>query len=285
MNDIIINEVIIMKKQTLNNKTLMPIIGLGTFRSKDEDAYNAVKTALELGYRHIDTAAVYGNEKAVGQAIKDSQVNREDIFVTTKLWNTEQGYESTLKAFNESLEKLGLDYVDLYLVHWFKGYENLEGTWKAFEELYEQGLVKAIGVSNFNVHHIQYLLDRAKIKPMVNQVETHIHLQNQFLQDFCKENGVQLEAYAPLMSQHINDLLNDETMNTIAKKYNKTVPQIAIKWLTEREIVVIPKSINPKRIKENFDIFDFSLTDEDMEKIKSLNKGRKLFPEFDNVPF
>ena len=171
-----------MKKQKLNNGVLMPIVGLGTFRSKEEDAYNAVKTALDGGYRHIDTAAVYQNEKAVGRAINDSDVKREDIFVTTKLWNTDQGYESTMDAFNESLERLGLDYVDLYLVHWFKGYDNLKETWRAFEALYEMGKVKAIGVSNFNVHHIDYLLKNAKVKPMVNQVETHIHLQNQFLQ-------------------------------------------------------------------------------------------------------
>lgn len=274
-----------MKKQKLNNDTLMPIIGLGTFRSKDEDAYKAVLTALKAGYRHIDTAAVYGNEEAVGRAIKDSGLKREDLFITTKLWNTDQGYATTIKAFNQSLIKLGLDYVDLYLVHWFKGFDNLKETWKAFETLYDMGKVKAIGVSNFNVHHIDYLLKNAKVKPMVNQVETHIHLQNQFLQDYCIKQGIQLEAYAPLMSQNIKDLLADETMQLIAKKYNKSVPQIAIKWLTEREIVVIPKSINPDRIIENFNIFDFSLTDKDMEDIRLLNKGKKLFPEYDNVMF
>jgi diketogulonate reductase-like aldo/keto reductase len=274
-----------MKKQKLNNDVLMPIIGLGTFRSKEEDAYNAVLSALKAGYRHIDTAAVYQNEEAVGRAIKDSGLKRKDLFITTKLWNTDQGYATTIKAFNQSLIRLGLDYVDLYLVHWFKGYENLKETWKAFETLYEMGKAKAIGVSNFNVHHIDYLLKHSKVKPMVNQVETHIHLQNQFLQDYCTKQGIQLEAYAPLMSQHISDLLEDETMNKIAKKYNKTVPQVAIKWLTQRDIVVIPKSVNPKRILENFDIFDFTLTDEDMDEIKALNRGRKLFPEYDNVMF
>ncbi|MFP4478922.1 MAG: aldo/keto reductase [Candidatus Izemoplasmatales bacterium] len=274
-----------MKTLKLNNDKLMPIIGLGTFRSEEDEAYKAVLTALETGYRHIDTAAVYGNEEAVGKAIKDSDVKREDIFVTTKLWNTEQGYQSTIKAFNESLEKLGLEYVDLYLIHWFKGYENSLDTWRAFETLYEMGKVKAIGVSNYNVHHLQHLLDNAKVKPMVNQVETHIRLQNEFLRNFCESKGIQLEAYAPLMSHHIDDLLENDTMKEIAKKYNKTIAQIAIKWLTERDIVVIPKSVHVKRIKENFDIFDFSLTDDDMKKIKELNKGRKLFPEFDNVTF
>lgn len=274
-----------MKKEKLNNDVLMPIIGLGTFRSKGEDAYNAVLAALKAGYRHIDTAAIYGNEEAVGRAIKDSKVKRSDLFITTKIWNSEQGYRKSLKQFNESLQKLGLDYVDLLLIHWFRDFEHTRRTWNAFETLYEMDKVKAIGVANFNVHHLQYLLDTANVKPMVNQVETHIYLQNHFLQDFCKKNGIQLEAYAPLMSHHVDELLEDETMKEIAKKYKKTVPQIAIKWLTEREIVVIPKSINPKRIKENIDIFDFSLDDEDMEKIKGLNKGKKIFPEFDNVTF
>jgi diketogulonate reductase-like aldo/keto reductase len=274
-----------MKKLKLNNDSLMPIIGLGTFRCKDEDAYNAVLAALKAGYRHIDTAAIYGNEEAVGRAIKDSKVKRKDLFITTKVWNSEQGYRGTLKQFNESLQKLGLDYVDLYLVHWFKGYDRLRRTWNAFETLYDMGKVKAIGVANFNIHHLQYLLDNAKIKPMVNQVETHVYLQNHFLQDFCKKNSIQLESYAPLMSHHVDELLADETLKNIAKKYKKTVAQIAIKWLTEREIVVIPKSSNPKRIKENIDIFDFNLEDEDMDLINGLNKGRKLFPEFDNVAF
>ena len=274
-----------MKKQKLNNDTLMPIIGLGTFRAKDEDAYNAVLAALKAGYRHIDTAAIYGNEEAVGRAIKDSKVNRKDLFITTKVWNTEQGYRGTLKQFNESLQKLGLDYVDLYLVHWFKGYDRLERTWNAFETLYDMGKVKAIGVCNFNIHHLQYLLDNAKIKPMVNQVETHVYLQNHFLQDFCTRNGIQLEAYAPLMSHNIEELLADETLKSIAKDHKKSIAQVAIRWLTQRDIVVIPKSTNPKRIKENLNVFDFELTDEDMTKINALNKGKKLFPEFDNISF
>lgn len=274
-----------MKHMKLNNGYKIPIVGLGTFRSKPEDAYNAVKFALENGYTHIDTAAVYRNEKAVGQALSDANVNREDIFVTTKVWNDSQGYENTIKAFNDSLEKLGLEYVDLYLIHWFKGYDLALDTYKALEDLYKQGKIKAIGVSNFNIHHLQYLLDNCEIKPMMNQVETHIYLQNHRLHDFCKNNGIQLEAYAPLMSSHIKELLDDETMNDIAKKHNKSVPQIAIKWLTEREIVVIPKSITPKRITENISIFDFDLDQEDMKRIRKLNKAMKFFPEFDNVDF
>jgi len=272
-------------KIKLNNNYDMPIIGLGTWKSKPEDAYNAVLSALKAGYRHIDTAAVYGNEEMIGQAIKDSKVKREEIFLTTKLWNTQQGYQSTLKSFEESLKKLGTDYVDLYLIHWFKGYDLALETYRAFEKLYKEGKVKAIGVSNYNIHHLQFLLDNAEIKPMVNQVETHIALQNHFLHEFCMKNSIQLEAYAPLMSWKITEMLEDETMKQIAKKHNKSIPQIAIRWLIERSIVVIPKSVTPKRIEANYQVFDFSLDDEDMSQIRKLNRGNKLFPEFDNVDY
>jgi diketogulonate reductase-like aldo/keto reductase len=274
-----------MKKVKLNNNYEMPIIGLGTWRSSNDDAYTAVLAALKAGYRHIDTAAVYGNESGVGKAIKDSGVKREEIFVTTKLWNGDQGYESTLKAFETSLEKLGLDYVDLYLIHWFKGYDNSLSSYRAMEELYRQGKVKAIGVSNYNVHHIQHLLNNVEVKPMVNQVETHVTVQNHFLHDFCKNNGIQMEAYAPLMSRKIDWLLENETLKEIAKKHNKSVPQIAIRWLIERDIVVIPKSITPARIEANFNVFDFNLDADDMQKIRQLNTGKKLFAEFDNVDY
>jgi diketogulonate reductase-like aldo/keto reductase len=274
-----------LMKIKLNNNYDMPIIGLGTWKSKPEDAYNAVLSALKAGYRHIDTAAVYGNEEMIGQAIKDSKVKREEIFLTTKLWNTQQGYQSTLKSFEESLKKLGTDYVDLYLIHWFKGYDLALETYRAFEKLYKEGKVKAIGVSNYNIHHLQFLLDNAEIKPMVNQVETHIALQNHFLHEFCMKNSIQLEAYAPLMSWKITEMLEDETMKQIAKKHNKSIPQIAIRWLIERSIVVIPKSVTPKRIEANYQVFDFSLDDEDMSQIRKLNRGNKLFPEFDNVDY
>jgi diketogulonate reductase-like aldo/keto reductase len=272
-------------KVKLNNGYEMPIVGLGTWRSSPEDAYNAVLAALKAGYRHIDTAAIYGNEEMIGKAIKDSNIKREEIFITTKLWNTDQGYEQTLKAFEDSRRKLGVEYVDLYLIHWFKGYENSLSTYKAFEELYKQGKVKAIGVSNYNVHHLQHLLDNVEIKPMVNQVETHVTLQNHFLHDFCKQNNIQMEAYAPLMSKNIGEMLNNEILKEIAKKYNKTVPQIAIRWLIERGIVVIPKSVTPSRIESNFDVFDFNLDDDDMQKIRKINTGRKIFVEFDNVDY
>ncbi len=274
-----------MKSVTLNNGIKMPIIGLGTFRSKDEDSYNAVLTALKNGYTHIDTAAAYGNEEYVGKAIKDSGIEREKIFITTKVWNNDQGYETTLKAVNDSLKRLGVDYVDLILIHWFKGYDKALGTYRALEELYKAGKAKAIGVSNFNIHHLQFLLENTEIIPMVDQVETHIGLQNHFLHDYCKRHDIQLEAYAPLMSHHIKDLLDNEVLQNIAKAHNKSVPQIAIRWLIERDIVVIPKSITPKRIIENFDVFDFSLNEEEMHQIRKQNNGHKLFPEFDNVDF
>ncbi|MFA7560937.1 MAG: aldo/keto reductase [Candidatus Izemoplasmatales bacterium] len=274
-----------MQTIKLNNGVQMPIIGLGTWRSKPDEAYQAVLSALKAGYRHIDTAAIYGNEAMIGKAIKDSGVNRKDIFLTTKLWNSDQGYEKTLKAFNDSLEKLGTDYVDLYLIHWFKGYDLDLDSYKAMEKLYKEGKVKAIGVSNHNVHHLQYLLDNAEVKPMVNQVETHITLQNHFLQDYCQKNQIQMEAYAPLMSWKINEMLENETMQKIAKKHEKTIPQIAIRWLMERKIVVIPKSVHEKRIIENFNVFDFKLDEEDMKAILGLNTGKKLFAEFDNVSY
>jgi len=274
-----------MKYVTLNNGVEMPILGLGTFRSKDEDAYNATLSALKYGYRHIDTAWIYGNENAVGKAIKDSGIKREDLFITTKLWNTHQGYESALKAMEESLTNLGLDYVDLYLIHWHKSYEKSIESYRALVKLYKDKKTRAIGVSNFNIHHLMNIVNNFDIPPMVNQVETHIELQNHILNEYCIANNIQLEAYAPLMSQDITKLLNNETMIKIANKHQKTVPQIAIKWLVERNIVVIPKSINKSRIESNFDVFDFNLSDEDMQDIRKLNKGNKIFPEFDNVEF
>lgn len=274
-----------MKYAKLNNGIQMPIVGLGTWLSKSEDAYNAVLHAIKEGYRHIDTAMVYGNEEAVGKAIKDSGVKREDLFITTKLWNSDQGYETTKAAFALSLEKLGLDYVDLYLIHWHKSYELSIASYKAMVELYKSGKIKAIGVSNFAIHHLNNIISNFDVVPMVNQVETHVALQNHVLHNFCKENGIQLEAYAPLMSRNISELLEDETLLAIAKKYNKTVPHIAIRWLVERDIVVIPKSITPARITTNFNVFDFELDAEDMEQIRKLNKARKLFPEPDNIDF
>lgn len=272
-------------KFKLKNGVEIPAVGLGTWKSSSNDAYQATLYALNAGYRHIDTAMIYKNEVEVGRAINDSNIDRKDVFITSKVWNSDQGYDETIKACNESLKNLKVDYIDLYLIHWFKGYEKQLNTYRALETLYKEGKVKAIGVSNHSVHHLQNLLDHCEVPPMVNQVETHIGLQNHFLQQFCIENNIQMEAYAPLMSWRIQDMLSNEDMITIAKKHNKTVPQIAIRWHMQRGIVALPKSINQNRIESNFNVFDFALDESDMALIRKQNNGTKLFPEFDNVDF
>ncbi len=272
-------------KIKLNNGITIPQIGLGTFRAQDNDAYEAVTHALKVGYRHIDTASIYGNEAQVGKAIKDSDVPREDIFVTTKLFQTDQGYLATKKALKDSLKRLGLDYVDLYLIHWPTTYEKVADSYQALEELYLDGLTRAIGVSNFNFHHLEHLLKTAEIMPQVNQIENHIYLQNFKLHEFCRKHNIYLEAYAPLCSHEIDHLLKDETLAKIAKKHHKTIPQIALRFQLERGIIILPKSITPKRIEDNLNILDFELDDEDMEAIYKLNRGRKYFPEPDNIRF
>jgi diketogulonate reductase-like aldo/keto reductase len=275
-----------MKTYTLHNGVDIPAIGLGTFRSKDEDAYNAVLHALKNGYRHIDTAAIYGNEEEVGRAIKDSGVDRKDIFVTTKLWNSDQGYLSAKRALKKSLERLGLDYVDLYLIHWPKDYQKTADSWQALEDLYLDGYTRAIGVSNFTFHHLEHLFETATITPMVNQVETHLKLQNHKLQEFCMKNGIYLEAYAPLMSHHIKEeLLNDEEVAKVAKKHNVSNAQIALAFLAYRDIIIIPKSVTPKRIDENLQSMDITLDDEDYKTLRAINRGRKFFTEPDNVDY
>lgn len=274
-----------MKSFQLSNGNKIPAIALGTWKSKEEDAYEAVLHALKTGYRHIDTAMIYGNETAVGRAIKDSGIPRAELFVTTKLWNSDQGYEAAKQAIRTSLAKLGLDYIDLYLIHWFKGYDKQLASWRAMEEAYDEGLLKAIGVSNHNVHHLMHLLDHARIKPMANQIETHVELQNEFLQAFCQKNDILIEAYAPFMSWRVNDLLGKEDLQDIAAKHGKTVPQVTLRWLYQRGIVALPKSTNKTRIEANFDIFDFALDEADMERIRGLNRGNKMFTEFDNVPY
>ena len=274
-----------MQTLKLVNGVEIPVVGLGTWQSKKNEAYEAVKSALKAGYRHIDTAAIYGNEVEVGKAIIDSKIPRNEIFVTTKLWNSDQGYESTKKAIDKSLKDLQLEYVDLYLIHWFKGYDKGLSSWKAIEEAYADGKLRSIGVSNHNVHHLMNLIKNSKVPPMVNQMETHIELQNEFLRDYCEQNNIILEAYAPLMSWKVKELLENEAMLKIANNHNKTVPQVAINWLNTRGIVALPKSVNESRIIANFDVFDFELSKDELEEIKSLNKGNKLFPEFDNVPF
>jgi diketogulonate reductase-like aldo/keto reductase len=257
---------------TLHNGVRMPWMGLGVFKVQEgEEVVQSVKVAIKNGYIHIDTAAIYGNEEGVGQAIKESGVPREKLFITTKLWNTEQGYDTTLKAFETSLNKLGLDYLDLYLIHW-PGKDKYKDTWKAFEKLYKDGRVRAIGVSNFHVHHLEDLLGSAEIKPMVNQVEYHPHLTQKELHAFCKKEGIQLEAWSPLKR---GQLLNEPTLVEIAQKYNKSVAQVILRWDLQNEVVTIPKSTKEHRIIENSNVFDFELTREDMDRIDGFNQNSR----------
>ena len=272
----------ISSKATLNNGVQMPWLGLGVFRSEEgAEVENAVKTALSHGYRSIDTAAIYQNEKGVGKAIKESGIAREDIFLTSKVWNTEQGYETTLKAFEESLEKLDTPYLDLYLIHWPKGKKSLE-TWKALEELYQNGKIKAIGVSNFLVHHLEDFLPECHIIPAVNQVEFHPELIQPELLQYCKNQNIQLEAWAPIMKGQVNNI---EIFQNLAIKYGKTPVQIVLRWDIQKGVVTIPKSVKAERIISNADIFDFELSSEDIKQIDELDKNKRIGFHPDSIPF
>ncbi|MFE8703109.1 aldo/keto reductase [Cytobacillus sp. FJAT-54145] len=265
----------------LHNGVEMPWFGLGVFKVKEgSEVVESVKAAIKNGYKSIDTAAVYKNEEGVGQAIKEAGVPREELFITTKVWNSDQGYESTLEAFETSLNKLGLDYLDLYLIHWPK--EKSKDTWKALEKLYKDGRVRAIGVSNFHVHHLEDLLSVAEIKPMVNQVEYHPHLAQLELHDFCKKEGIQLEAWSPLKQ---GVLLDEPTIVEIAEKHKKSPAQIILRWDLQNEVVTIPKSIKEHRIIENADIFNFELSQDDMDRLNALNKNERIGPDPDNFDF
>ncbi|MBH8600013.1 aldo/keto reductase [Thermoactinomyces sp. CICC 23799] len=266
----------------LANGVEMPRLGLGVWKAKDgEEVQNAVKAAIQTGYRLIDTAAVYKNEEGVGKAIKESGVSREDLFITTKVWNDDQGYDSTLQAFEESRKKLGLEYIDLYLIHWpVKG--KYKETWKALEKLYEDGLVKAIGVSNFQVHHLKDLLADAKVKPVVNQVEFHPYLTQKELLAYCNEENIQLEAWSPLMQ---GEVVRVDVIKELSEKYGKTPAQIVLRWDLQHGVVTIPKSVKEHRIRENADVFDFELSQEDMDKLDALNKNHRFGPDPDNFNF
>jgi len=267
---------------TLHNGVKMPYLGLGVYLSEDgKEVINAVKCAIEAGYRHIDTASVYNNEIGVGKGIVHSNVPREDIFVVSKVWNSDQGYESTLKAFDASLERLGLDYLDLYLIHWpVSGkYKN---TWKALEFLYKQKRIRAIGVSNFMQHHLEDLLSKAEIVPMVNQMEFHPYLVQQNLLNFCLDKNIQYEAWSPMMQGKIFGIDN---FKELAKKYNKTIAQIVLRWDLQKGVITIPKSSKKDRIISNADIFDFELSAGDIAYLDSLDKGQRFGPDPDNFDF
>ncbi|MBT2617925.1 MULTISPECIES: aldo/keto reductase [unclassified Bacillus (in: firmicutes)] len=271
---------------TLHNGVEMPWFGLGVFKVEEgPELVNAVKVAIKHGYRSIDTAAIYENEEGVGQGIreglKEAGISREDLFVTSKVWNADLGYESTIAAYEKSLQKLGLEYLDLYLIHW-----PVEGkykeAWRALETLYKEGKVKAIGVSNFQIHHLKDLMEDAEVKPMVNQVECHPRLTQKEVQAFCKEQGIQLEAWSPLMQ---GELLDNDVLQAIATKHGKSVAQVILRWDLQNGIVTIPKSTKEHRIVENSTVFDFELTAEEMNEIDGLNQNHRVGPDPDNFDF
>ncbi|MEM1505773.1 aldo/keto reductase [Domibacillus sp. 8LH] len=272
-----------MQKVILNNGVEMPIIGFGVYQIEDANqCEQSVYDALIAGYRLIDTAAAYMNEEAVGKAIKRSGVPREEIFITTKLWIQDAGYESAKKAFAKSLERLQVDYIDLYLIH--QPFGDVYGSWRAMEELYREGKIRAIGVSNFYPDRLVDLITHNEVVPAVNQVETHPFCQQIESHNLMKENNVQIMSWGPF-AEGRNNMFQNEVLVSVAKKYNKFVAQVILRWLTQKEVVVIPKSVHKERIIENFDIFNFELSQEDMETITTLDTKESVFfshrdPEF-----
>ncbi|MER7202517.1 oxidoreductase [Streptomyces sp. CB01635] len=262
----------------LNNGVEMPQLGFGVWQVPDAEAEKAVATALEAGYRSIDTAAIYGNEEGTGKAIAASGIAREKLFVTTKLWNADQGYDATLRAFDASLDKLGLDYLDLYLIHWpLPSKDSYVDTYKAFEKIYADGRAKAIGVSNFLPEHLERLLGETSIIPAVNQIELHPHLQQRAAREFHAEQGIATEAWSPLGQG--KGLLDVPAIVAIAQKHGRTPAQIVLRWHVQHGNVVIPKSVTPSRIVENIDVFGFELDVEDIAAISALNEDRRLGPD------
>ena len=261
----------------LNNGTKIPALGLGTWQVSAKSCEKAALDALNAGYRHIDTAAAYENERGVGNAIKKSGISRKDIFITTKLWNDDHG--NPQKAFNESLKKLQLDYVDLYLMHFPVPERNK--SWKILERIYKEGKAKAIGVSNFTIRHLKQLLEKADIVPAVNQVEFHPYLYQKELLDFCNENKIKIEAYSPLTH---GIKLKDPKLAEIANKYKKSTAQILIRWGLQHNLIVIPKSTKKERIIENCSVFDFSILEEDMKTLDSFNEGLRTCWDPTNAP-
>ena len=253
----------------LSNGVKIPSIGFGTYKSgDDEETAKIIKNALNLGYKMIDTASFYNNEVGIGNGIKESGIDRKDIFIVTKLWNDDHGYDNTIEAFNKSLNNLQVDYIDLYLIHW-PNKLNAE-TWRAFEHLYETGKVKAIGVCNFKVEHLEELKKTAKIMPMVNQVEIHPFSTKNNIINYCKDNNIKVVAWSPISRGRV---LSNELMIDLSQKYKKSIVQIVLRWHMQKGVIPIPKSSNENRIKENIDIFDFEISSEDMKAIDSLDEG------------
>jgi len=263
-----------MEFKTLNNGLRIPQLGYGVWKIPDEEATLTVGQAIEAGYRLIDTAKVYRNERGVGQAIANSDVPRDDLFITTKLWNGDQGYENTLQAFDESLEKLELDYIDLYLIHWpTPKFDMYVETYQAMEKLYKDGRVKSIGVCNFDIEHLERILNECEIKPAINQVECHPFLQQKELRTFCQKHDIQIESYSPLMNG--TRVLDENTIREIAEQYGKTPAQIILRWHLQSDLVTIPKTVTPSRMRENLDVFDFELNQTDMNKIAALDRNAR----------
>ncbi|MCS4163085.1 aldo/keto reductase [Sphingobacterium paramultivorum] len=264
-----------MYKVKLNNGIEMPILGFGVFQIKDAlECERAVIDAVETGYRLIDTAASYLNEEAVGKAIKNCAIQREELFITTKLWVQDTGYEKTKTAFHRSLERLQLDYLDLYLIH--QPYGDIFGSWKAMQELYEAGKIRAIGTANFQPDRVMDLIVNSGFTPAVNQIETHPFQQQIQNQAFLNENNIQTQSWGPF-AEGKNDIFHNGVLKSIGENYNKTVAQVILRWLVQRDIIAIPKSVRKERIAENFQLFDFELTEKEMDAIRSLDTGESLF--------
>jgi len=266
----------------LNNGVDMPLLGLGVFKSQEGDeAYNACRYAIEAGYKHIDTAAVYRNEASVGSAVKDSGIKREDIFITTKLWNENMRLGNQYQAFEDSLERLGIDYVDLYLIHWPVKGKYVE-SWKILEKIYAEKRARAVGVSNFHIHHLEDIFAASDLIPAVNQVECHPWLAQVELADYCQKKGILFEPWSPLGA---GALIENEDLKAIAKKYNKSTAQLMLKWGLQRGFVQIPKSVKQERIIENAQLFDFTIADEDMAAIFKLDCGKRVGADPENFSF
>lgn len=272
----------LQSKKTLHNGIEIPYVGLGVFQMKDpRETVEAVKTAIDSGYLSVDTAAVYENEESVGEGVKESRARREDLFITSKVWNSDQGYDTTLKAFETSLKKLDMDYMDLYLIHWpVDGKYN--DTWKALERLYSEGLVKSIGVSNFHQHHLEDLMKNSNEKPVINQIECHPRLNQEKLQAFCQEENIAVEAWSPIAQGRV---LDEPTLKQIAEKHGKSSAQIILRWHLQNDVVIIPKSVHANRIKENADLFNFQLSTDEMNQINDLNQDERFGPDPDNFDF
>jgi 2,5-diketo-D-gluconate reductase A len=263
---------------SLNNGIQMPTLGFGTLYLRDEQGIQCVADAISLGYRLIDTATIYGNEESVGGGIKLSGINREELFITSKVWVDDSGYEKTKKAFQTSLDKLGLDYLDLYLIHRPRG--DVKGSWKAMEDLYKEGRIRAIGVSNFEASHLEELTSYASINPAVNQIETHAFFQQEKAKENLKKYKIQMEAWSPL-AQGRNELFSNETLAAIGKKHNKNNAQVSLRWHYQRGIVAIPRSSQKEHMQENLNIFDFELDEAEMNTISSLDLNITQFPEWE----